>query len=439
MAPGAQPQSRLGLGQGNYEASAPEGALPALLSHLPFVDLDLLNSLPLVFPHREALYRDDWSSGGALEEELGGEFRGIHDLELPDEAVQVGDWIYTTTLHSPPFTTEIWASQTTFQQLAQAFAANSVPWVFQDIMPPYLHVFENVFSKASFDLLLECKHCKVYPLAPKKQDKLDTFLQRAFLVFFIKKKNSLLQLVQDYWVLNIMTLKNCYPLLLISKLINNLQGVQYFTKLDVWWGYNNVHIQEKDKWKAAFQTNWELFEPLIMSFRLTYSPATFQTMMNNIFWDLIAKGVVCIYLNNILIYTRMLSEHHQITCLILEHLCHHQLYLKLEKCEFKQTQIKYLGLIILHGAVEMDPVTVAGVAEWAEPKNKKEVQAFLGFANFYWRFIQDFLHHACPLFDYTAKDTAWSWGLPEQMAFDALKHTVTSKPVLLFPDNNSSF
>ncbi|KAG5734824.1 hypothetical protein E4T56_gene631 [Termitomyces sp. T112] len=142
--------------------------------------------------------------------------------------------------------------------------------------------------------------------------------------------------------------------------------------------------------------------------------------MNNIFWDLIAKGVVCVYLNDILIYTKTLEEHHQITHLVLEHLCWHQLYLKLEKCEFKQTQIKYLGLIISHRTAEMD-------------------LAFLGFANFYWRFIQDFLHHACPLFDLTEKDVIWSWGPPEQTAFDTLKCAVTSRPVLLFPDDNSPF
>ncbi|KAG5729114.1 hypothetical protein E4T56_gene3167 [Termitomyces sp. T112] len=202
---------------------------------------------------------------------------------------------------------------------------------------PYLHVFEDVFSKASFDSLLECKSCKVYPLAPWKQDKLDAFLQEnldsshiclskspmASPVFFIKKKNGSLQLVQDYWVLNAMMVKNHYPLSLISKLINNLQSAQYFTKLDVWWSYNNMCIQEGDEWKAAFQTNQGLFEPVVMFFGFTNSPAIFQTMMNNIFLDLIAEGIVCVYLDDILIYTKILEKHCWITCLILEHICQH--------------------------------------------------------------------------------------------------------------------
>ena len=106
-------------------------------------------------------------------------------------------------------------------------------------------------------------------------------------------------------------------------------------------------------------------------------------MMNDIFHNLIAEGVICIYLNNILIYTKTLEEHCQITCIILERFCQHQLYLKPEKCEFEQTKVQYLSLIILHGTAEIDSVKVAGVVEWPEPKNKKEVQAFLGFTNFY--------------------------------------------------------
>ncbi|KAG5349673.1 hypothetical protein C0989_002444 [Termitomyces sp. Mn162] len=161
-------------------------------SNLPFVDLDLLDLPPLAFSHREALYKDDQSSGRAPEEELEEEFGGIHNSELLDEAVEVGDWIYTITLCSPPYIVEIWASQTTSQQLAQVFAANSMLWALQDVVPPYLHIFKNVFSKASFDLLLEHKKwdyaielmpnskpssCKVYPLVPKEQDELDAFLQ----------------------------------------------------------------------------------------------------------------------------------------------------------------------------------------------------------------------------------------------------------------------
>ncbi|KAG5731289.1 hypothetical protein E4T56_gene8120 [Termitomyces sp. T112] len=256
------------------------------------------------------------------------------------------------------------------QRLTQAFAANAMPQEFWDMVLPYLHVFEDVFFKASFNLLAERKRWdhiiellpdstlssyKVYPLALREHDKLDAFLQENLDSSYICPSKSPIASL----VLNAITVKNHYSLPLISKLINNLWGTQYFTKLNIQWSYNNVRIQQGDKWKAAFWTNWGLFEPLVMFFGLTNSPATFQTMMNNIFWDLIAKRIVCVYLNNILIYTKMLEEHYQITHLILEHLHQHQLYFKLE--------IEYLGLIISHGAAKMDPVKVAGVVEWLEP------------------------------------------------------------------------
>ncbi|GLB44373.1 putative retrotransposable element tf2 155 kda protein type 1-like, partial [Lyophyllum shimeji] len=384
------------------------------------------------------------------------------------DTMEEGDRLLEMALFGYPAAEEIRASQTTSQRLAEAFARNSAPKDFRDAIPDYLHDFEDVFSKAAFDELPERKQwdhaielepgstpssCKVYPLAPNEQAELDAFLEEnlksgrirpskspmASPVFFIKKKDGSLRLVQDYRALNAITVKNRYPLPLISELINNLRGARYFTKLDVRWGYNNVRIKEGDEWKAAFRTNRGLFEPLVMFFGLTNSPATFQTMMNDIFRVLIAQGVVCVYLDDILIYTKTLEEHRRITRIVLDRLREHRLFLKPEKCEFERTEIEYLGLIISHGTASMDPVKVAGVAEWPVPRNKKEVQSFLGFTNFYRRFIRDFSHHARPLFDLTAKDVAWTWGSGQQDAFDSLKRAITSKPVLIFPDDDRPF
>jgi hypothetical protein len=106
-------------------------------------------------------------------------------------------------------------------------------------------------------------------------------------------------------------------------------------------------------------------------------------MMNKIFQDLITEGIVSVYLDDILIFTNSLEEHHQITRLILDHMCEHKLYLQPKKCEFEKTKIEYLGVIILHNKVEVDPVKIAGVVDWPTPSNKKEVQSFIGFVNFY--------------------------------------------------------
>jgi hypothetical protein len=213
----------------------------------------------------------------------------------------------------------------------------------------------------------------------------------------------------------------------------------YFTKLDVCWGYNNVRIREGNEWKAAFRINRGLFKPLVMYFRLTNSLATFQTMINKIFQDLITEGIVSVYLDDILIFTNSLEEHRRITCLVLDRMREHKLYLRLEKCEFEKVRIEYLGVIISHGGVEMDPVKIAGVADWPMPSNKKEVLSFIGFINFYRRFIPGFSHHARALFDLTMKDVRFIWGLPQEDSFMKLKELITSAPVLVLPNDDLPF
>jgi len=232
------------------------------------------------------------------------------------------------------------AASTTSQKLAEGARQSAEAWKEPFIPPDCVRGFESVFAKKNFDILpehrqwdhaiklipgSEPKSLKVYPLSPVEQKELDSFLEEnlhtgricpskspmAAPVFFIKKKNGSLQLVQDYRALNSMTVKNKYPLPLISELVSQLCGARYFTKLDVCWGFNNVCIKPRDEWKAAFQTNRGLFKPLVMFFGMTNSPATFQTMMNNIFRNLIVEGIVVVYLDDILIFTKTEEEHAQ--------------------------------------------------------------------------------------------------------------------------------
>jgi len=123
----------------------------------------------------------------------------------------------------------------------------------------------------------------------------------------------------------------------------------------------------------------------------------------------------------------------------MELLRKNNLFLKPEKCEFEKTEVEYLRVIISQNSVKMDPVKVAGVTEWPIPSNTKEVQSFLGFTNFYRRFIQKLSHLARPLFDLTRKDTEWRWGVEEQSAFDSLKERTTMAPILALPDNSRPF
>jgi len=139
------------------------------------------------------------------------------------------------------------------------------------------------------------------------------------------------------------------------------------------WGFNSVRIKPRDEWKAAFRTNRGLFEPLVMFFGMTNSLATFQTMMNDIFRDLIAEGIIVVYLDDILIFTRTEEEHAKAIRRVLQVLQKHKLFLRPEKCEFCKERIEYLGLVISENEVSMDPVKVTGVREWPTPENKTDI------------------------------------------------------------------
>ena len=223
--------------------------------------------------------------------------------------------------------------------------------------------------------------CKTYNLTLDEQKELDDFLDEnlksgrirpskspfASAFFFVKKKDGRLRPVQDYRKLNNITVKNRYPLPLISELIDKLKTAKYFTKLDIRWGYNNIHMKDGDEWKAAFRTNRGLFEPLVMFFGLTNSPATFQTMMNHLFHDLINRGKVVVYMDDIMIYTTTLEEHRQIVREVLQLLRDNKLYLKHTKCEFEQLETEYLGLVVSHNSVRMDQTKVARILDWPVP------------------------------------------------------------------------
>jgi len=359
-------------------------------------------------------------------------------------------------------TDRLWcyAGYTYSQKIAEEAHKAKPKLTFEEMVPPQYRHHASVFSEKESERLPEHQpwdhaidlidgapatiRTKIYPMSPNEQAELERFieenLRKGYIrpsksplsspVFFIKKKDGTLRFVQDYRKLNEITVKNRYPLPLVPDIINRLQGAKYFTKFDVCWGYNNVRIKEGDEWKAAFATNQGLFEPLVMFFGLTNSPATFQALMNSIFSDLIAKGKVALYLDDILIFTATLEEHREIVNEVLARLKRHDLYLRPEKCEFEKSQVDYLGLVIREGEVGMDPAKVEAISTWGTPKNLHDVRSFLGFANFYRRFIKDYSRIARPLHDLQKKDTPWQWTSAQQNAFDSLRRTFTSYPVL---------
>jgi hypothetical protein len=274
----------------------------------------------------------------------------------------------------------------------------------------------------------------------------DTISPYASSFFFIKKKDGKLRPVQDYRVLNKWTVRNQYPLPLITALIRDLGGAHIYTKLDVRWGYNNVRIKEGDEYKAAFKTRRGLFEPTVMFFGLTNSPATFQAMMNSIYQQTIAKHEsrgtnIRIYMDDIAVATKNMSlpSHKEAVSDILQVAKDHSLFFKLSKCSFHVPSIDYLGLILEKGATKMDPVKLAGIRDWPTPKTVKDVRSFHGFCNFYRSFIRGFSNITLPLNVLTKKGVEFQWTEAAQEAFDTLKEKMTKAPVLAHPDLTKPF
>jgi len=161
--------------------------------------------------------------------------------------------------------------------------------------------------------------------------------------------------------------------------------------------------------------------------------------MNEVFQTIIAKRIVVVYLDDILIFTKTEEEHKRAVQRVLEILAEHKLFLCLEKCEFHRKQIKYLGLVISENKVAMDPIKVAGVCNWPTLENRTDVQAFIGFVNFYRCFIWNFSTIARPLFDLTCSDKTWDWDAKEQKAFERFKMVVTTALVLASPQDLELF
>ncbi|KAF8751757.1 hypothetical protein RHS01_08424 [Rhizoctonia solani] len=215
-------------------------------------------------------------------------------------------------------------------------------------------------------------------------------------VMFVPKKDGSRQLVVDYRRLNNRTKKNVYPLPRPDDLMAQLCGAKVFSKLDLRWGYNNVQVKEGDEWKTAFCTKYGLYKSLVMTFGLTNAPATFQHFMNKLFKDLLDVCVI-IYLDDILIYSKDDASHTRHIHEVLRQLMENQLFCKASKCTFHITSVEYLGIIVSDKGFSLDKLKIQAVQEWPTPTKVKEVQSFLGFANFLQRFVANFSHMARPL------------------------------------------
>lgn len=198
-------------------------------------------------------------------------------------------------------------------------------------------------------------------------------------------------------------------------------------------------IKDGNQWKAAFKTKRGLFEPTVIFFGLCNSPATFQAMMNDIFKDMLTEDWLQIYMDDILIGATDNNNLCNKTIQVVERLCNNDLYVKPEKCVFNVSEVEFLGMIVGYNRVSINPVKLKGILEWLVSSTVKQVRSFLGFGNFYCRFIDHYSDIVRLLVDLIKKDKVFEWTEDCQTAFEELKKRFTSIPVLIMPDTTKPF
>ncbi|KAL0197996.1 hypothetical protein M9458_006536, partial [Cirrhinus mrigala] len=338
--------------------------------------------------------------------------------------------------------------------------------VFMPEIPAEYRAYQDVFSKlaatqlpphrpwdCAIDLLpgAQLPKGRISPLSIPERQAMENYITEALnqgfirpstspatLSFFVGKKDGGLRPCIDYRQLNSQIIQQPYPLPLVPAALEELCGSQVFTKLDLRSAYNLVRIREGDEWKTAFITPTGHYEYLVMPYSLSVSPSVFQTFMNEVFREFLHRFVV-VYID-ILIYSRNMAEHRQHVQQVLQKLRQHQLYLKLEKCEFHKSSVQFLGYNINSEGVLMDQGKVDAIQNWPQPDSIKALQHFLGFANFYRRFIKDYSSIIAPLTSLLrGKPRRLTWDPAAHEAFQHIKKLFSTAPLLHHPDPNLPF
>lgn len=328
-------------------------------------------------------------------------------------------------------------------------------------LPHYLHDLADVFSKRKSDCLPpsrpgeDCSlqlqgdpvktvgHAPLYRMSREELEAAREYilenLNKGFIVpskapfaspiLLARKKDGGLRLCVDYRKLNSILQKDQYPLPLIDELLERVAGAKVFTKLDLRQGFHRIPMNPDSEDLTTFRTRHGSYKYRVMPFGLSVGPAHFQRLMNRIFADLL-DVCVTIFVDDLLIYSKNEDEHQEHVRTVLQRLRAESLQASLPKCEFGVTETKYLGFLVSTTGVAVDPDKIAAIQAWQPPTTVKGVQSFLGFANFYRRFIQGFGKIAAPLNRLVRKDVAWQWAAEQQEAFDLLKHALCHAPVL---------
>lgn len=467
-----------------------------------------------LLPGYDVILGEDWSKANAVQAQYGtpslhGEAPGPPKLTLvksqcrlyPSTAYAVEptpakDRVMTAAAAAKLLRTPKFGSASPFVVLTRKLddaepAAESRNDRLQSLLAEYQDVFQSpsltgTGASSLGDLTPECipiipgsvpHNRPPFRLSPKEKAEIESQVREALAngwieqsssaygapVLFVPKPDGSLRMCIDYRGLNKLTVKNKFPMPRIDDLIDNLSGATHFSTLDLAAGYHQLKLQATDVPKTAFNTHFGKFEWRVLPFGLTNAPAVFQHAMNRIFGKHLNK-CVCVYLDDILIFSRSEEEHFQHLEMVLQLLRENKLCAKHKKCEFFKPELKYLGHMVSATGIKPDPSKIQTLSDWPRPAGVNEVRQFLGLANYFRKFIRGYAATVAPLTDLlkglskqervgvrqrrrvSAEDTramadrfAQRWSPACDAAFAAVKAALTSAPVLALPDPGKHF
>lgn len=246
------------------------------------------------------------------------------------------------------------------------------------------------------------------------------------------------RLVIDYRKLNEKTIDDRYPIPNITDILDKLGRCMYFTTLDLASGFHQVEVDERDIQKTAFSVENGHYEFLRMPFGLKNAPSTFQRVMDNVLREHI--GVIClVYMDDIIVFSTSLTEHVDNLAKIFRTLQKHNLKVQLDKSEFLQKEVAFLGHIVTPEGVKPNPNKIEIIKNWPIPTNEKELRGFLGILGYYRKFIKDFAKIAKPLTNALRKGEEISHSKDFVNAFENCRNILTGSNILQYPDFSKQF
>lgn len=337
----------------------------------------------------------------------------------------------------------------------------------RQVIPVEFHDYLDVFRKSDYTSLpphrsydhvvellpnVELKRLKPYPLSAAADKWLKNWIDESRRighiepsshwfgspVFLVPKKTpGEFRMVTDFRALNNATKKNAYPLPKINTTLERVSRARFFSKFDMPTSYQLLRMREEDKDWTTILTRYGSFKSRVMREGMTNAGASFQFFMNDVFNPLLDQGVT-VYIDDILVYTETREEHIRLIKEVFNRIRSFSLYLKPKKCEFFKSSIEFLGYIIKDGQIAMAQDKLECIRTWPKPTCIKEIQRFLGFTNYYRRFIKGYAGLTLPLVKLTKKSEPWIWDEKQDGAFATLLSSFASEPVLIQADSDET-